>query len=55
MGLISITNLNPIPIDIDWRMFSRIDKSACTLKVPTSAVSVYQNAYEWKDFNIAYM
>ena len=53
MGLTSITNFNPVPVEIvDWTVFQHINKSACTLKVPTYSVSAYQNAYEWKEFNI---
>ena len=51
-NLTSITCFNPVPADIDLWTFRDINKSACTLKVPTSAISAYQNAYEWKDFNI---
>jgi len=51
-ALTSITNLNPVPVEINYSEFLSVDQSACTLKVPTSAVSAYQNAEVWKDFNI---
>jgi len=51
-SLTSITNLNPIPVNLDYYYFYGVDRSACTLKVPTSAVSTYKNAEVWKEFNI---
>jgi len=51
-SLTSITNLNLIPVEIDAWVFSGVDQSACTLTVATSAVSAYQNAKVWKEFNI---
>ena len=50
-ALTSITNLNPMPVEISWNVFSNIDEN-CTLKVPTNAVSAYQNAEFWQEFNI---
>jgi len=51
-SLTSITNLNLIPVEIIFSVFSGVNQSKCTLKVPTSAVSAYQNADVWKEFNI---
>ena len=51
-ALISITNLNPVPVDIHFYVFNAVNKTNCTLTVPTSAVSAYKNAEVWKDFNI---
>ena len=53
-SLTSITNLNPVPIYLypGWYIFSGVNQSKCTLTVPTSAVSAYQNANVWKEFNI---
>jgi hypothetical protein len=48
-----VTNLNPEPIDISsFGVFFVVAISTCTLKVPTSAVFVYQNSEVWQDFNI---
>jgi len=46
----SITCHNPVPADIDLWTFRDINKNTCTLKVPASAVSAYQNADGWKEF-----
>ena len=51
-ALTSVTNLNLTPVDISWWEFYYVDRPACTLKVPTSAVTAYQNAEIWKEFNI---
>jgi hypothetical protein len=53
-SLTSLTNLNPIPVAISSNLliFSGVNVSACTLTVPTSAVSAYQNAEIWQNFNI---
>ena len=51
-SLTSITNLNPIPIEIYPDVFRYMNQSACTLKVPMSSVSAYENAPVWKEFNI---
>jgi len=51
-SLTSIINLNPVPVEIDPDVFYDVNQSACTLKVPTSAVSAYRNAEVWKEFNI---
>ena len=50
--LTSITNLNPIPVTISSNVFEEVDKSKCTLEVPISSVSAYQNTDVWKEFNI---
>ena len=50
--LTSITNLNPIPVEIYSSVFYGVNQSDCTLKVPISAVSAYENAEVWKEFNI---
>ena len=54
-GLVSITNLNPVPVVINSTVFEEEIKSRCTLKVPASSVSAYQNAEVWKEFNIVGM
>jgi len=53
-NLTSITNLNPMPVKIDGTVFwwGGKPQNTCTLKVPTSAVSAYQNAAEWSKFKI---
>ena len=51
-NLTSITNLNPNPIFLYSDVFSGVNQSQCTMEVPTSAVSAYQNAVVWKEFNI---
>jgi uncharacterized repeat protein (TIGR02543 family) len=45
-----ITNLNPTAIYITNNVFSGVNKSACTLTVPASAVGLYTTADVWKDF-----
>jgi hypothetical protein len=51
-NLTLITNLNPVPVEIDGTIFVGVDQSACTLQVPMCAVSAYENAPIWQDFNI---
>ena len=51
-SLTLMTNLNPVPVAISYKVFYGTNQSACTLKVPTSAVSAYQSADIWRDFNI---
>jgi hypothetical protein len=53
-ALTSVMNLNPIPVDMSSSqyVFYGVDLSECTLTVPTSAVTDYQNAAIWQDFNI---
>ncbi|MDR2084567.1 MAG: leucine-rich repeat protein [Bacteroidales bacterium] len=50
----AITNLNPVPVDISSStdIFFEVNITECTLTVPTSAVTVYQNTAVWQDFNI---
>ena len=50
--LVSMTNLKLAPITINSSVFGGMNQSACTLKVPTSAVSAYYNAAEWSKFKI---
>ena len=50
--LTTITNLNHVPVDIDPSVFQRVPQRFCDLKVPANAVSDYQNASVWKEFNI---
>ena len=50
--LTSITNLNPVPVDVHPSVFTNVNQSECTLKVPIASVSAYKNADVWKDFNI---
>ncbi|MDR0618782.1 MAG: leucine-rich repeat domain-containing protein [Bacteroidales bacterium] len=49
-GLTTVINLNPVPQSIDSDVFSNIDLSDCTLKVPAEAVSAYQAAPVWREF-----
>jgi len=51
-NLTSIINLNPVPVDIGFNVFNYMEQSACSLRVPTNAVSAYQNAEVWNEFNI---
>jgi len=51
-ALTSITNLNLAPIDIASNVFAGMNQSACTLTVPTNAVSAFQNDEVWNEFNI---
>ena len=46
-----VTNLNPVPVAITPNVFYNANQSACTLIVPTTAVSAYKNADVWKEFN----
>jgi hypothetical protein len=50
--LTSITNLNPVPIEINSNVFQDMNQSTCTLNVPIGSVTAYENALVWKDFNI---
>jgi len=49
---VTITNLNPAPIAINLSTFMEVNLKKCLLRVPTSAVSIYQNTFVWKEFNI---
>jgi len=51
-NLTTITILSLTPIDINSTVFDGVYQNACVLKVATSAVSVFQNADIWKEFNI---
>jgi hypothetical protein len=51
-SLTSVTNYNPVPIEINPGVFENVNQSNCTLKVPANAISAYQNAEVWKEFNI---
>jgi len=52
-NLTTITILSLTPIDINSTVFDGVYQNTCVLKVATSAVSVFQNADIWKEFNIA--
>ena len=41
-----------MPSSITLYPFNNVAKENCTLKVPHTAVSAYNNAYGWKEFNI---
>ena len=49
-----IKNLSILPVDISsfTNVFHLVEISECTLTVPTSSVTAYQNAPIWQDFNI---
>jgi len=49
-GLTSVTNLSVTPQKVESYLFSYVDKNRCTLTVPSSALSKYQQADVWKDF-----
>ncbi|MDL2228579.1 leucine-rich repeat protein, partial [Odoribacter sp. OttesenSCG-928-L07] len=51
-SLTEIINHNPEPLAIEANVFTGVNKPACTLKVATSAVSKYEAAAVWQDFNI---
>jgi hypothetical protein len=46
----SITNLNPVPIDITSGVFRYVNISACKLYVPKNSVPLYKKAPVWRDF-----
>ncbi|GHT68585.1 hypothetical protein FACS189452_08520 [Bacteroidia bacterium] len=48
--LTSITNLNPTPASITEWTFDGVDKTLCTLTVPSAAINLYKNADWWKLF-----
>ena len=52
--LSSVKNLCLIPVDISSHtyVFWNVEIPGCTLTVPTSSVTAYQNAPIWQDFNI---
>jgi hypothetical protein len=47
-----MTNLNPVPIEINANVFYGTNTSVCSLKVPMGSVSAYQEAPVWKNFMI---
>jgi uncharacterized repeat protein (TIGR02543 family) len=49
-SLTSIINLSATPQSIAGGVFSSATTASCTLRVPQSSVSAYQNASVWKDF-----
>jgi hypothetical protein len=49
-GLTTVTNLRPEPQNISEYVFSRVNLSALTLKVPASAVNTYKAAPVWSEF-----
>jgi len=51
-NLTSITNLNPVPLDINPNVFEDVNVKACILKVPAGSVKAYKRAPVWKEFNI---
>ena len=51
-NLTLITNLSAVPVVINSNVFKRTVQSKCTLIVPEIAVSAYENAEVWKEFNI---
>jgi hypothetical protein len=51
-ALAAITNLGLVPVEINTAVFEEVNQSACTLTVATSAISAYQSAEVWKEFNI---
>jgi hypothetical protein len=49
-GLTALTNHRTTPQSINSSVFYNVSLSACTLRVPSSAVNAYRNANYWKDF-----
>jgi len=50
--LVSITNLNSIPLAINSNVFDEMNINTVTLYVPKNSVSLYKNAPVWRGFNI---
>jgi hypothetical protein len=48
--LTEITNLNPVPQNIDGYVFYEVNISACTLRVPSGSVDAYKAADIWSEF-----
>jgi hypothetical protein len=48
--LTSVINLSLVPQIINSNIFDDVNKSNCSLIVPTSSVSAYKNAAVWRDF-----
>jgi hypothetical protein len=49
-GLTTVTNLSVTPQNINSNVFRDVNISACTLKVPASAVNAYKAAPVWSEF-----
>lgn len=49
-ALTSLESNNPTPPTCGTNALTDIDKWSCTLHVPASAVTAYQNAKQWQDF-----
>jgi len=47
-----ITNYNPVPVKIYRGVLSGVDRASCIIEVPASAVTAYQNANVWEEFQI---
>jgi len=52
-NLTSIKTLKTVPVDLSTAkdVFWSVDKTTCILYVPRGSKSVYQSAYQWKDFS----
>jgi hypothetical protein len=48
--LTTVTNLNPVPQNIDIVVFFGVNINALTLKVPANAVEAYKAAPIWGEF-----
>jgi hypothetical protein len=48
--LTEVSNLSATPQSITSNVFTNVTLSACTLKVPASAVTAYQAAPVWQNF-----
>jgi hypothetical protein len=48
--LSSVTNESLVPQNIESNVFSEVNKSACTLRVPAGAKAAYQSAAGWNEF-----
>lgn len=49
----SIINYTSIPQDIEENVFAGLNRSTCTLYVPSASIDLYRSALVWRDFNIA--
>ena len=52
LNIQSITMHNLIPLEIKDNVFTGVNTGECVLTVPVSAVSAYQDAVGWREFNI---
>jgi hypothetical protein len=50
IGLTSVTNHSTTPQEINANVFESVDLSKATLRIPESAIAVYQAAPVWQDF-----